>query len=166
MDMTPFIVYGLVDPKTQELRYVGKSSSRLSRPQEHQLQKNLAKDPNLKKAAWIMGLLAEGTTYDIVVLQECDSADELLEAESFHINLYRMLGCDLTNIKGGGESKVGKIRKEVTQPPYREAKRAWETDYFSKMATETGGNIPAMVFATGMHRSTLYDKMKELGIWS
>jgi hypothetical protein len=164
--LTPYIIYGLVDPDSKLIRYIGKSSSRLERPQQHQLRKNLATDPNLGKVSWITGLLAEERTYEIVILEECENVDQLHDAEAFHINFFSSAGCPLTNIKGTMAAKAGKIRGKVSVPPYREAKRAWEQEYFQTMVLETGGNMPAMVFASGMHRSTLYDKLKELGIWT
>jgi hypothetical protein len=30
-----YIIYGLVDPETEELRYIGKSSTGMSRPKKH-----------------------------------------------------------------------------------------------------------------------------------
>lgn len=52
-----FVLYGLIDPDSKELRYVGYSSDYQERIKEHLLPSNLKY--NTHKVAWIKNLLFE-----------------------------------------------------------------------------------------------------------
>jgi DNA-binding NtrC family response regulator len=47
---------------------------------------------------------------------------------------------------------------------YREAKRRFETDYIRSRLREHGGNITRTAAAIGLHRQSLQEKLRELGI--
>ena len=53
-----FMVYGLVDPETKELRYIGKSAQGIARINSHFYPKRL-RDDDTYKARWIKKLAAE-----------------------------------------------------------------------------------------------------------
>lgn len=89
--MTNSFIYGLVDPETQELRYVGKTRVGMKRA----LAEHSARCRN-----WIRKLKRRGLVQEVVVLEE---TDELDEAERRLISLFRRLGYSLTNIADGGE---------------------------------------------------------------
>ncbi len=97
-----FLVYGLTDPRTGEIRYVGKSSAGLSRPRAHRTPKRLAADQT-HKGRWIRSLHATGLDYEITVLQECADSDSLVAAEIAWIAEARAAGWPLTNLAAGGE---------------------------------------------------------------
>ena len=99
MPCPKFIIYGLCDPRTKEIRYVGKSCTGLKRPKEHLFHyQNKIKT---YKNCWIRSLLKEGVSPSILVLEECER--QLLdEREVFWINHYRRLGYKLTNMTTGG----------------------------------------------------------------
>lgn len=89
-----FIVYGLTEPGNVEaLRYVGKTSNLKRRIQQHKT--NLG--PACHKSNWIKSLIAKGQTFEVIVLDRCDSAEELSEREVYLIALYRWCGFDLVN---------------------------------------------------------------------
>lgn len=90
------LIYGLVDPRTLEVRYVGRSSSGLQRPALHGAASVLAKDKS-HKARWIRELLSEGITYEIRILEFCHSLEALIEAEERWIWAGFRLGWPLTN---------------------------------------------------------------------
>jgi len=98
-----YIVYGLVDPDTKELRYVGKSSSGLRRAAQHTKPHYILRDGNVRKVNWIKKLLAGKKEPLVYVLEECIGPEELNLAEIDAISYYRFLGCNLTNIQPGGE---------------------------------------------------------------
>ncbi len=93
-----FLIYGLVDPRTHELRYVGKSCKGMIRPKErhHAHCRN-----------WEENLLRQNLKPTIVVFHETDCADFLKEAEIFWIKYFRSIGCRLTNMTDGGEGSLG-----------------------------------------------------------
>lgn len=108
--MDECLIYGLADPRTGQIRYVGKSSSGLKRPQAH------AKPSELKgrthKVRWIRELQAEGLTYGVQVLSVCEP-DDLDDAEIFCIAYGRHQGWPLTNATDGGD---GQSRGYVPSP--------------------------------------------------
>jgi hypothetical protein len=95
------LIYGLVDPRTLLVRYVGYSSTGVRRPRQHRSAFELRKRTH--KTAWIKSLLAEGLEYTIVVLEEVSSRDTLADAERFWIAFGRACGWPLTNLTDGGE---------------------------------------------------------------
>lgn len=92
------IVYGLVDPRTSLVRYVGRSSNGMQRPKHHRHQ--LRKD---YRSNWIRELKQHGLSYGIAVLEEYTSPDALGEAERWWIAYGRMSGWPLTNLTDGGD---------------------------------------------------------------
>ncbi len=102
-----YLVYGLIDPRSSQLRYVGLSSSGMQRPSQHiQPSKLYRKDRKSRKFShcqnWIQDLVKNGLKYDIVVLENCSSKAELNAAEVFYISYFKSVGADLTNHQPGG----------------------------------------------------------------
>lgn len=100
-----YVVYGLVDPNTNQLRYVGKSCSGLNRPKRHSRPSEL-KD-NLYKCNWIKSLLRSNQKPSIIIIQELSDKCILYDAEQFWIKYFRLLGCPLTNLNDGGPGNTG-----------------------------------------------------------
>ena len=108
--MSDFIIYGLIDHHTGQLRYVGKSQRGLSRPKQHTMPTYLK--TNTHKNNWIRQLLSEGTGPEIVVLQEFEEPKILAQAEIHWIAYFRAMVCPLTNQCRGGEGFTGKHSDE------------------------------------------------------
>src|SRR5271165_1208039 len=100
MSVNNYLIYGLADPTTDEIRYVGKSCKGLERPAEHTNPGNLKRKS--KKNSWIINLKRKGLKPKIIVLEECSSGDVLNEREIFWIKQYRDNGAKLTNGTDGG----------------------------------------------------------------
>lgn len=165
--MSPYIIYGLIDPRNDQLRYIGSSTNGLTRPRSHLY--NFARDRNIAKAEWLFSLVKNRLRYDVWVIEECPSARALVEAERSAIELYRWLGCDLLNRGDGGEGLRRLPRKpepkpKTTLPPYREWKRQQEDKYFTQLGEELGWDTTAMAKASGLHRSHVYAKLSDLGV--
>lgn len=94
------LIYGLRDPRTQEIRYVGSSKRGLARPRVHA---GLARrgEPG-HKANWIRSLQADGLSYEIVVLERVQTVADLTSAEMRWIALGKSAGT-LTNLTDGGD---------------------------------------------------------------
>src|SRR5438105_11913465 len=103
--MSNFIIYGLIDPRDGQLRYVGKSVSGMNRPKAH--MQHVFLQSNTHKVNWIRQLKALGLQYGIVVIQSLDDKEMLSQAEIFWIAYFRQLGCPLTNLTAGGEGMLG-----------------------------------------------------------
>lgn len=110
--LSRFLVYGLIDPRTAELRYVGKSSRGMIRPKRH--LSDYGRKGGVYRCCWLRQLYKEGLLPSILVLKECQSEDEVLIQEKILIALFKEFGFDLTNLTDGGE-KLGFHFSEETK---------------------------------------------------
>lgn len=100
------IVYALVDPHNNELRYVGKSSRGMKRPRKHLTACGRRGDTH--RHCWLKQMFKdEGTVPSIIVLCECETEVEALAWEVQFIALFRTAGFRLTNLTDGGEGMSG-----------------------------------------------------------
>jgi len=96
----PIFVYGLCDPRTDELRYVGKSPYPEARVAGHIGEaRSGTRGTNELKDAWILGLLDNGLYPSVFVIEETNDA-EWKECERFWISYFKFVGCDLLNVRG------------------------------------------------------------------
>jgi hypothetical protein len=111
--MLRFLVYGLTDPRTDEIRYIGKSSTGMRRPHQHDKPSYLRDD--VHRVRWIKQLIALGATYGIVILDICANNADVLAAEIRWIAIGRAAGWPLTNCTDGGEGLIGMKHSEATK---------------------------------------------------
>ncbi len=92
-------IYGLVDPRTQTLRYVGKAKDPRRRYVVH-----LSRAKRLRghKEAWVESLRNAGIRPEMVVIEEVKTS-EWQTAERFWIGFFRHIGVDLVNGTAGGD---------------------------------------------------------------
>lgn len=93
-------IYGLVDPRTGETRYVGKADDTARRVRSHLSESKLLRN---RRDRWIRGLVLQGLKPELVVLQEVGPGEDWRALERLWIGLYRAAGCRLTNGTWGGE---------------------------------------------------------------
>src|SRR4051812_1235701 len=94
---TRVIVYALVDPRTDRIRYVGQTErSAHRRLRRHMSTYELA--PDTRKTRWLRDLIAQGLAPRVEVLQVCTTTAAMDVAERFHIARLRAAGEDLTNL--------------------------------------------------------------------
>lgn len=122
-----FLVYGLRDPRTNEIRYVGKSSSGRRRPRAHISPSNLAKESTYK-ANWLRSLLRLGLRPEVVLLEEVADAGLLSQAEIRWIAVGRAaIGARFTNATDGGEGVLGLVMSPNARQKMSKAKSAaWQ----------------------------------------
>jgi group I intron endonuclease len=109
-----YLIYGLVDPRTSELRYVGKSCQGIYRAQSHTIPSILKKHSGWC-GNWLRQLVTEGFYPEILTFEELPNAEETALAEQFFISYFRSLGCRLTNLTDGGEGTPGYRHTEKTR---------------------------------------------------
>lgn len=98
------LIYRLIDPKTNLVRYVGQTTKKL----EKRLSSHINKAKNTPnktthKNTWIKSLISENLK-PIIELIEVVSDDEWKEKEKYYIKKYKELGFDLLNLSEGGDS--------------------------------------------------------------
>lgn len=103
-------IYGLIDPITNEIRYVGKTNDIQSRLQDHiRYAKNGQKN---YKSNWIRKLLRQSLEPKIKILQEVP-ANDWQKYEKLWISKLIDLGIKLTNKTRGGDGFSGNHTKET-----------------------------------------------------
>jgi hypothetical protein len=105
--MKPYI-YGLIDPKTKQLRYVGQTAQNKKYPSSHWKRKR-KRERKDHCHCWVRSVLFDGLIPDIIIVQEVETESDLNEAETFWIAYFKMIGCNLTNMTEGGEGTRGFI---------------------------------------------------------
>ncbi len=141
-----FLIYALVDPDTELVRYIGRSSAGLDRPREHRWK---CKRERTHKAAWIRSLLRAGKDYVVRILEVCTTEAETVDAEIVWIANAGRLGWDLTNATDGGE---GSARKKLNLPDAEIVRRYLD-----------GESELALALAYNVNRWTITRRLREAG---
>lgn len=92
------LIYGLVDPRTKLVCYVGLSSRGLRRPKQHRVGR---KDDGQLCQAWLRNLAEAGLSFDVAVLAYT-TQEQLTHDERWWIAFGRACGWPLTNMNEGG----------------------------------------------------------------
>lgn len=92
-------IYYLMDPETNQIRYVGKTVSTLRERLYSHIYNTKIKT---HKSGWIKSLKTRGLKPTIELIEEV-SDDIWADEERFYISYFRFLGFDLTNMSDGGE---------------------------------------------------------------
>lgn len=100
--METVYIYGLIDPETHTLRYIGKAKNPERRYIEH-----LSIARRTKKRCyrdnWILSVLSKGLKPSLEIIEVCDDSN-WQESERFWIEQAFEAGVKLTNISQGGRS--------------------------------------------------------------
>lgn len=144
-------IYGLIDPRTSEVRYVGWTYDVRRRFHEHLT--GAKRERNTYKAAWVYQLDKLGLTPLCQVL-ESGTGDGWAAAEKKWIAYYRNAGHKLTNLTDGGEGVVGYIFTEparqkmsaarMGKPPHPNAIEAAKRRKGIERPPEVGAKISAI----------------------
>lgn len=118
-----FIIYALRDPNSKEIRYIGKSTSGLKRPNEHSKPYKL--NENNHKAHWVKSLVDNGQYPEIETLISTEKVEELAELEIKYIKMYKEAGSPLTNLTEGGEGALGRIVSKETREKMSKKRSAY-----------------------------------------
>lgn len=108
--------YALTDPRDGCIRYLGKTSREdpTERPKEHLQPGELRKHTH--KNHWINELLSLGLKPNLEFIGECDSNEEVNQAEIVLIAYLKSLGANLTNGTPGGDGRTkGSVTSEETK---------------------------------------------------
>lgn len=127
------IIYGLFDPITKNLHYIGYTSNKEKRYNDHLYKKSGSKE----KRIWIAHLIKQGLHPIMEVIEEHLSPEDLPEAEIFWYEYLKMLGAELYNDSHfiGGGSMKGRLHTEETKIKLR-IKRKGKTPMKGKHHSE------------------------------
>ena len=102
-----FIIYGLRCPKTDDYKYIGKSSSGLQRANAH-----LTYSHNQSVNHWVAELREQGLCPLVDSIEEC-SEEDLQIKEKFWIQFYSAKGCKLLNSIFYRGSSIEKLERDI-----------------------------------------------------
>ena len=91
-------IYALIDPETQEIRYIGKSVHPEARLQSHCNEKS-----NCHRSHWLQSLKQKGLKPSMMIIQEIIGDWPWQEAERYWIAYAKHYGNRLTNNTSGGD---------------------------------------------------------------
>lgn len=117
--MSSIVIYGILDPRNNECRYVGKTNSICKRIISHRY----AATSNVPghKYNWFRSVLREGLLPEFIILEEV-TVDNWKTAEAFWICYLMGLGANLLNMTKGGEGTVGFKHSDFSKSLMREDK--------------------------------------------
>lgn len=98
-------IYGLYDPFTDELRYIGKTKMTLARRIWHHIKEAKTSRKNTYKLNWIRSILDKGNEPIIFVLRETNE-ESWRKDETECISEALKSGINLTNLTAGGDGLV------------------------------------------------------------
>jgi hypothetical protein len=99
----PIFIYSLADPRTNQIRYIGKAHNVRRRFNTH-MREARSRSP-LHSRRWIASLVRDGVEPEIAVIETCDTNETANERERFWIGHFRSIGVDLTNTTDGGDGQ-------------------------------------------------------------
>lgn len=114
-------IYALVDPRDNEVRYVGKTKQTIKKRYQQHLKAARLRTDESWRTHWISKLLRLGYSPRIELLQEVPVTD-WRKAEQYWIGYYRSIGCRLTNgtVGGdGGDSFTVETRSKMSEAAVR-----------------------------------------------
>lgn len=121
--MSKRFVYGLIDPVTREMRYVGATTVGMKRPRGH-LRPSIYDGPGrhreLHLYCWIRSVVASGGLPEIVVIEYAADDESPFNLEMGWVSYFRGIGCRLTNETDGGKGRIGYKASEEAKRKLRE----------------------------------------------
>lgn len=136
-------IYTLIDPCTNDIRYVGKGTPWFSRSRSHLMPSVMKRCYALPVYRWIKKLSKFGLKPLIIHVQEfdCISRPDLSSAEIYWIKHFKALGCSLLNCTDGGEGLLN-ISNELRQQRSIIARRLKHTDETKERIAASKRSIP------------------------
>ena len=110
MNLRNFI-YGLADPRTGLVRYIGRTTTGMERPRHHWYFYPSKNNHATHKTHWVDELKSLGLRFEIKVLEEVadDDVDSIELLERYWIAQAKEAGWNLTNTTEGGEGAKGRV---------------------------------------------------------
>lgn len=147
-------IYGLVDPRNEAIRYIGKTDF-----PEHRLKQHLCdakRKPSVKVYRWVHELATEKLKPSLKVLCKVDS-NKWKEAEVLFISHYKQF-CNLLNSTDGGEGLLNASNETKSKISLsKKGKTAWNKGKSGIYSNE----VLKKMRANGLRQSKTHPKSKD-----
>ena len=110
--MKETIIYGLIDPRTSELRYVGKTTQGMTKRLKEHRYDAVIRNSSMYSSKWLRTIYENGLKPMIEIFEIVLANGDWVEAEKRWIAHWRMSGARLTNLTDGGEGLAGLKRSQ------------------------------------------------------
>lgn len=121
-------IYALLDPDTNELKYIGQTIQGFERIREHYNKcnkRNKSTNQLSRSKVWINKLKKQNKIFKVEYLEYFDNINDLDYFEEFWISYFKFLGCNLLNDLSGGNFKrtlnLTKLNKNIISIRTKEA---------------------------------------------
>ena len=131
-------IYGLTDPATGEVRYIGKSNN-----PEKRLKNHLRDRRKSHRVSWLKSLTRSGLRPGLVILEKVDDAD-WQEAERRWIKHFQEQGADLTNSTDGGDGLDNPSEETRKKMSEKAKKRRYSAEVCKRMSEARKGKPSGM----------------------
>lgn len=137
-DNSDLFIYGLTDPRTGELRYVGLTTRGMKRVNDHILYGGGNNGQLSHYTNWQKSLGKADVRPDWFVIEEHSNIEELSDAEDFWIQYFEMVGCSLVNGQSGGYNgrPTAATKKKMSESAKRHRK---DPTYRAKLSKKMTG---------------------------
>ena len=139
-----FIVYHMVDPTDNQIRYIGQTISGIKRIVNHFTP--FALKPRNHKNSWLKSLKIKGIKPIVFVAHKADSFEQLNEIEKNQITVFKKC-VNLTNLRDGGATR------KYLEPKPKSSFLKWS----KKIAKKKGNSTPSI--AVKDQHGTLYQSL-------
>jgi hypothetical protein len=119
--MPSYFVYCLIDPRTEEIRYIGKTVATLPMRLSQHIYAATHNKWQSHVNNWIRSLLHGGDRPVIRVLSVVSDKETLSREECRLIEYYRKRGARLTNLTNGGDGAPGRVLSDASIKKMRQA---------------------------------------------
>jgi hypothetical protein len=126
-----FIVYHMVDPTDNQIRYIGQTISGIKRIVNHFTP--FALKPRNHKNSWLKSLKIKGIKPIVFVAHKADSFEQLNEIEKNQITVFKKC-VNLTNLRDGGATR------KYLEPKPKSSFLKWS----KKIAKKKGNGMPTI----------------------
>lgn len=120
-----YLIYALVDKVDNQVRYIGKSTSGLRRPNQHFSDWSINKTNPYKKY-WLKKCKLENILPSIEIIEiipdEVFTHQILEDAEEFYIQYFKRVGCRLVNAQNAGKGSPGRKLSCLSKQKMSDAK--------------------------------------------
>jgi len=141
-----YVVYALIDPRNNEIRYIGITANPDRRLEEH----SSGRGGNIPKRTWITELYELGLTPRMQLLETGLSLSTALEKENFLIQHYLNTGKDLVNLR-----LTPFLNHSTKQPVTRQDQQKKVKVRLDKLITDAGLRKSELARTTGIHEATI-----------